>query len=79
MTIDRCIFEPTYPVRPSSLGQHLRKRRLDLKLQQHEVAVQLGATEPAVWGWEHNRSSPALRFMPKIIEFLGCDPFLEIT
>jgi transcriptional regulator with XRE-family HTH domain len=57
-----------------TLGDHLRKRRLDLALFQKDVAKRLGADEASVWNWEKNRSSPALRFVPRIIEFLGYVP-----
>jgi transcriptional regulator with XRE-family HTH domain len=56
------------------LGDHLRKRRLDLALTQRDVAIRLGADEASVWNWEKNRSSPAFRFVPRIIEFLGYVP-----
>jgi len=36
--------------------------------------MRLGADEASVWNWEKNRSSPALRFIPRIIEFLGYAP-----
>ena len=63
-----------YPKELRTLGDHLRKRRLDLALFQKDVAKRLGANEASVWNWEKNRSSPALRFVPRIIEFLGYTP-----
>lgn len=56
-------------------GDHLRKRRLDLKLLQKEVALILGGEEATTWNWENNRSSPKLHNIPKIVEFLGYVPF----
>jgi transcriptional regulator with XRE-family HTH domain len=38
------------------------------------VARILGVDESTVTNWEKNRTSPALRVVPKIIEFLGYDP-----
>ena len=38
-----------YPVELRSIGDHIRKRRLDLGLLQIEVAVQIGVTESTVW------------------------------
>lgn len=35
----------------------------------------LGVTTDTICNWEKNRGGPALRFSPKIIEFLGYDPF----
>jgi len=63
-----------YPKELRTLGDHIRKRRLDLALFQRDVADRLGANEASVWNWEKNRSSPALRFVPRIIEFLGYTP-----
>jgi len=50
------------------LGDHLRKKRLDLKLLQREE-------EATVWNWENNYSSPKLHYIPRIIKFLGYAPF----
>jgi transcriptional regulator with XRE-family HTH domain len=63
-----------YPHQLKTLGDHLRKRRLDLALTQKDVADRLDADESSVWNWEKSRSSPALRFMPRIIAFLGYQP-----
>lgn len=56
------------------MGDHLRKRRLDLKLQQKEVAKKLGVSETTIYNWENNLASPSLCFIPKIIEFLSYLP-----
>jgi len=39
-----------------------------------EVARVIGITELTIWNWEHG-TEPELRYMPKIIEFLGYVPF----
>ena len=54
-----------------TLGDHLRKRRLDLGLLQKQLAEKLGVDEMTICNWEINRTSPQLRFIPKIIAFLG--------
>ena len=56
------------------MGDHLRKRRLGLKLLQKEVAQKLSVDEASVWNWENNRTSPSLHLIPKIIEFLNYVP-----
>ena len=43
-------------------------------LYQADVARILGVTESTVINWEKDRTKPTLRFMPKVIEFLGCEP-----
>ena len=64
-----------YPAELNTLGDHIRKRRLDLGLTQCEVAEKLGVTESTVWNWEASHSSPQLRFIPRIIAFLGYSPY----
>ncbi len=58
---------------PVTLGDHLRRRRIKLGLYQKDVAARLGVTTPTVWNWE-NRGSVDLRFIPRVIEFLGYNP-----
>ena len=62
------------PVQPKTIGDHLRRRRLALKLLQRDVAERLGVTESSVWNWEANGSQPDFRYMPAIIGFLGLQP-----
>ena len=64
-----------YPRALRTLGDHLRRRRLDLGLLQREVAEKLGVTKDSIHNWETNRKSPQLRFVPRIIEFLGYVPY----
>jgi transcriptional regulator with XRE-family HTH domain len=56
------------------LGDHIRKRRLDLGLFQKDVAVAIGVDTNTVTNWEKGHSQPELRFIPRIIEFLGYEP-----
>jgi len=66
---------PAYPQTLKTLGDHLRKRRLDLKLLQKQVALLLEVEEATIWNWENNRTSPELHYIPRIIRFLGYVPF----
>lgn len=58
----------------NTIGDHIKKRRLELGLYQRQVAELIGVDECTVTNWERKRTTPALRYMPKIIEFLGYDP-----
>jgi DNA-binding transcriptional regulator YiaG len=62
------------PVKPETVGDHLRLRRLTLKLFQKQVAERLGADTTSIHNWEVNAGQPALKYMPAIIEFLGYNP-----
>jgi DNA-binding XRE family transcriptional regulator len=64
-----------YPQIINTLGDHLRKKRLDLKLLQKDVAKKIGVDETSIYLWEGNRVKPSLSFIPKTIEFLGYIPF----
>ena len=63
-----------YPEELRTLGDHLTRKRSSLGLLQREVAPKLGLTEDTVHNWENDRTSPALRFVPGIIAFLGYVP-----
>jgi transcriptional regulator with XRE-family HTH domain len=68
--------KPTpYPDVPVALGDHLRKRRYELGLLEREVAAQLEVDVAAVHNWETGLTSPAIRYIPRVIRFLGYDPY----
>ncbi len=58
-----------------TIGDKIRNRRLELSLLQKDVASLLGTVEEAIYRWETNRNKPEIKYMPKIIEFLGYFPF----
>ena len=57
-----------------TFGEHIRKRRLELRLLQSDVAQLLLADKTSVFNWENNRTMPQVRHIPKIIGFLGYNP-----
>jgi DNA-binding transcriptional regulator YiaG len=63
-----------YPKEINTLGDHVRRRRLDLELFQSDVAEQIGVDTTTICNWESNASTPAIRYLPVIIQFLGYDP-----
>ena len=64
-----------YPSSLKTIGDHIRKRRLDLKLTQKQVAERLGVDEATIWNWETGKTEPLVRQVPPVITFLGYDPF----
>lgn len=62
------------PDKLETIGDHLLRRRLALKLLQRQVGKQLGVNKASVANWEANRTNPSLEFMPAIIRFLGYSP-----
>jgi transcriptional regulator with XRE-family HTH domain len=57
-----------------TVGDHLLRRRLALKLLQHQVAEILGVDNTSIHNWERNYAQPRLEYMPAIIRFLGYNP-----
>jgi transcriptional regulator with XRE-family HTH domain len=68
---------PGYREEPKTLGDHLRKRRIDLGLLQREVAARVGVTVETVLGWELRAREPAISRWPAVLAFLGYDPCPE--
>jgi site-specific DNA recombinase len=62
------------PEELNTLGDHLLRRRLVLKLLQRQVAEQIGVDKTSITNWEANRSKPGVQYMPAIIRFLGYNP-----
>ena len=59
------------------MGDHLKRRRHELSLLQKEVVALLGVNQWTLIRWESNRKEPAIRFLARIIKFLGYDPCTE--
>jgi len=66
----------SYPDNPKTIGDHIRKKRLDLKLLQKDVAKIFNVSEDCITYWENNRSKPLIYFYPDVIRFLGYCPFV---
>jgi site-specific DNA recombinase len=62
------------PVKPETVGDHIRLRRLKLKLLQRNVAERIGVDKTSIHNWEANITQPGFAYMPAVIEFLGYNP-----
>lgn len=63
-----------YPVAPQTPGDHLRRRRLDLRLTQKVLAARLGVSTTSVLNWERNRRQAHPTHLGAITSFLGYFP-----
>jgi transcriptional regulator with XRE-family HTH domain len=68
-----------YPAHPKTLGEHLRKKRIDMGLSMPKLAKLLGnsITDTAIEKWEKNQNRPTEHHRARIVEFLGFDPEFE--
>jgi DNA-binding XRE family transcriptional regulator len=74
-TIKRQPYGEKYVKDPKSLGEYLRNRRMEMHLLQKDVAERFNVSEDCITYWENGRSKPQVQFYPKIIAFLGFNPF----
>jgi len=68
-----------YADNPQTLGEHIRKKRIEAKRTQLEVARIIGVDEETIYGWERGMYVPQVRSYPSIIAFLGYYPFIHET
>lgn len=68
-------MNPAYPEKLETLGDHLRKVRLDRGLYLSDVAKALGVTNDSINNWENNHCEPRVSQVRKIITFIGYFPF----
>jgi transcriptional regulator with XRE-family HTH domain len=62
------------PRDPRTLGDHLKKARLERGLLQDHVAREFGVSVSTLINWERNHTRVATRSVPQVVAFLGYDP-----
>src|ERR1017187_2763189 len=75
------VWTRSWPIakEPTTLGQHLKKKRFTAGLRQKQIAVKLGVSARTLSLWECDRIVPAWSFQPRLIAYLGYDPFTDLT
>jgi len=63
-------FNPAYPKEPKSLGERIRKARMDKGFLIRELASQIGVTEDTVINWEMRGVEPTRKSLDKLEAFL---------
>jgi transcriptional regulator with XRE-family HTH domain len=69
------VHREKYPDFLRTWGDYIKARRLDLKLTKRQLSFKLNVDDVTIYLWERNKVRPSLAQIPKIIEFLGRDPF----
>lgn len=69
------VHREKYPDILKTWGDHIKTRRLDLKLSKRQLSLNFDVSDVTIYLWEKNRVKPSLSQIPKIIKFLGRDPF----
>lgn len=60
---------------PESIGYQILKRRVELKLEQTDLANMFGVSHNVVGTWERNEAMPNSKHRPKLVQFLGQVPW----
>jgi DNA-binding transcriptional regulator YiaG len=63
-----------YPANPRHIGEHIKKRRFDLKMPAFECQKILGVAKETLSNWERGKHEPGKEVRRRIIRFLGYDP-----
>ncbi|MDP1930306.1 MAG: helix-turn-helix domain-containing protein [Gammaproteobacteria bacterium] len=75
MRIQRnCLIPKAWDFQPTTIGEHIKRRRLELGLYQKDVAKFFGITLFTIINWEKGRTKPTVKLVPSLIQFLGYDP-----
>jgi transcriptional regulator with XRE-family HTH domain len=69
------VHREKYPDACSTWGDWIRARRIDLKLTKRQLSLNLNVSDITIYLWEANKVQPSVAQIPKVIEFLGRDPF----
>jgi transcriptional regulator with XRE-family HTH domain len=71
------VWTRSFPIskEPQSVGEHLKKRRFGLGIRQMEAACHLRVSARTLSLWECDRVYPTCSQQPRIVSYLGYDPF----
>ena len=72
-------FNPKYPKNPQSLGERIRKARMDKGMTVKEAAALFGVTDTAVINWEIRGKMPEESRMEIVKEFIGRQLSIPLT
>ena len=75
----KSLIKKPFDFEPKTIGEHIKKKRLMEGLFVEQLAVRFGVTESTVINWEKGHHRLALHLRPRIIEFLGYDPYPPIA
>lgn len=64
-----------HPANLRHIGEHIKKRRFDLKIRVSDCRLILGVSKRTLIGWEKGSHKPSRRMHNRIVCFLGYNPF----
>jgi DNA-binding XRE family transcriptional regulator len=78
--LNRLEFDPSYPRNPRTLGDYIRKWRMDKGVSQVELASRIGVNEMTIVNWEVKGRVPRIRNLRERLthEVEGVERFLHL-
>ena len=75
------VWTRSFPIakKPTTLGQHLKKKRFGAGIRQSEAAQILGVSTRSLSLWECDRLFPTAPYHARIIAYMGYDPLEKLT
>jgi len=75
------VWTRSFPIakEPTTLGQHLKKKRFGAGIRQSEAARMLGVSPRSLSLWECDRLFSTVPYHARIIAYMGYDPFATLT
>ncbi|MFX0066100.1 MAG: helix-turn-helix domain-containing protein [Candidatus Hermodarchaeota archaeon] len=71
LTIQRPKILPDgYPIRPKTLGERIKKKRMDMGLFQKDIARIIGVSTDTVTNWEKGRTKPCRKTLVKLMDVM---------
>jgi DNA-binding transcriptional regulator YiaG len=64
-------LDPTYPKNPKTVGDYIRKWKMDKGLLMRELAEHLGVTEDTVINWEVRGTAPTKESLHKVVDLIA--------
>jgi DNA-binding XRE family transcriptional regulator len=73
------VWTRSFPIakEPTTLGQHLKKKRFGAGIRQSKAAQILEVSARTLSLWECDRLFPTVPYHSRIIKYLGYDPFTQ--
>ena len=71
--VDLVKLDPKYPKDPKTLGERIRKARMDRHMMVKELAARIGVVPETVINWEKRNLKPTQRHLELLRTVLGLD------
>jgi len=74
------VWTRSFPIskEPTTLGEHLKKKRFGAGIRQSEAARILEVSNVSLSLWECDKLFPTAAYHAQIIKYLGYDPFKKL-